>query len=208
MRRLRPLQLAATVTVTAALAPALVLLPTVPHARAAAPVAPHLRALPVAGVDPSALRASRVLPGGRALPPTLADALAPKRRPARLTAPLAPAAPGAGRPDLVAVSWQRSQPGTAVQVRVREGGTWTSWEPLDAGDDGPDAGTEGAGGSDPKATAPLLTGGPAPGRAGGARGVQGRVDTATGTPPSGLRVDLVDGGRAAADAGPATPPGS
>ena len=70
MRRLRPLQLAATVTVTAALAPALVLLPTVPHARAAAtPVAPRLRTLPVAGVNASALRASRVLPGGRALPP-------------------------------------------------------------------------------------------------------------------------------------------
>src|SRR3954447_10534238 len=171
-----------------------------PPSRAAPPAAPPPRALPVAGVAPSALRASRVLPGGRALPHTLADALAPERRPAVLTAPLAPAATGIGRFDLVAVSWQRSQPGTAVQVRVREGGTWTSWEPLDAGDDGPDAGTEGAGGSDPKATAPLLTG--------GADAVQVRVDTATGTPPSGLRVDLVDGGRAAADAGPATPPGS
>ncbi len=154
----------------------------------------------MAGVDPSALRATRLLPGGRALPRTLADALAPGRRPAVLTAPLAPAATGTGRFDLVAVSWQRSQPGTAVQVRVREGGTWTGWEPLDAGDDGPDAGTEGAGGSDPKATAPLLTG--------GADAVQVRVDTATGTPPGGLRVDLVDGGRAAADAGPAAPPGS
>src|SRR4051812_50085376 len=126
MRRLRPLQLAATVTVTAALAPALVLLPTVPHARAAAPVAPHLRALPVAGVDPSALRASRVLPGGRALPHTLADPLAPERRPAVLTPPLAPAATGTGRFDLAAASWQRSQPGTPAQAPAPEGGTWTS----------------------------------------------------------------------------------
>src|SRR4051812_28889752 len=130
MRRLRPLQLAATVTVTAALAPALVLLPTVPPARAAAPVAPHLRALPVAGVDPSALRASRVLPGGRALPHTLADALAPERRPAVLTAPLAPAATGTGRFDLVASAGSdrsRAPPCRSASARAARGPAGNPW---------------------------------------------------------------------------------
>jgi hypothetical protein len=74
---------------------------------------------------------------------------------------------------------------------VREGGRWTDWQALDSGDDGPDQAPSG----NPGATAPLLTG--------GADGVQVRVDSPTGTPPPGLKVDLVDGGHGPADAGPA-----
>ena len=184
----------ATLALTAAVTPVLVVLPTM--ARPAAPhtVRPQLEVLDLHTVDLGAY-AAVAAPGAAALGRGVTADRLLGRGPAVAT-PQTPTR----RFDLVAVSWQRSQPGTAVQVRVREGGSWTGWEPLDAGDDGPDAGTEGAGGSDPKATAPLLTG--------GADAVQVRVDTATGTPPGGLRVDLVDGGRAAADAGPAAPPGS
>jgi hypothetical protein len=199
MRRL-PLTPIATLALTAALTPALVVLPTVARPAAPArPVAPRVAALDLSRADPAAF-AALAAPGA----PALGRALSADRLLGRAPAVLTPQLTSTGRFDLVAVSWTKPVQGISVQVRVREGGRWTGWQKLDNGDDGPDqapAGTRdpgtarGAG-----ATAPLLTG--------GADGVQVRVDDATGTPPPGLRVDLVDGGRAAADAGPARPAAS
>jgi putative cell wall-binding protein len=196
MRRLPLL----TLTLTVTLAPALVVLPTVSRpAPAAEPVPPLVRTLALAGVDAGALRAARTLPAPGVVA-TFADVLgAAATRPAVLTPPLTPAATGTPRFDLVALSWQRPEPATRAQVRVREGGVWTAWQDLASDDDGPDGGREGSP-SAAGATAPLLTG--------GADGVQVRVDTASGRAPAGLRVDLVDGGRAAADAPAAAPAGS
>ncbi|HYJ74219.1 MAG TPA: peptidoglycan recognition protein, partial [Kineosporiaceae bacterium] len=190
MRRL-PLTPIATLALTAALTPALVVLPTVARpTQPAHPVAPHVVALDLAAADPGAF-AKLAAPGA----PALGRALSAGRLLGRAPAVLTPQLDSTGRFDLVAVSWSRPVAGTTVQVRVREGGRWTDWQRLDADDDGPDQGSGG-----PGATAPLLTG--------GADGVQVRVDNPAGTPPPGLRVDLVDGGRAAADAGPSRPAAS
>jgi hypothetical protein len=181
----------ATLALTAALTPALVVLPT--FARPAAsprPVAPRIVALDLHAADPAAF-AAPAAPGAAPLRSALTAEALLAQAPAVLTPQLAP-----GRFDLVAVSWSRAVTGTAVQVRVRESGRWTDWQRLDGDDDGPDHPEAGQ----PGATAPLLTG--------GADGVQVRVDTPTGAVPAGLAVDLVDGGRAAADAGPARPAAS
>src|SRR3954452_10425598 len=112
-----------TLTVTVALAPALVVLPTVSRpAAATAPVPPLVRTLAPSGVDARALRAVRTLPAAGA-PTTFAGTLgAAATRPAVLTPPLTQDATGSPSFDLVAVSWQRPEPGTRTQVRVREGG--------------------------------------------------------------------------------------
>jgi len=190
MRRL-PLTPIATLALTAALTPALVVLPTVARPAAPArPVAPHVVTLDLAanGLAGSNGTAPGTFALGRALS---ADRLL-GRAPALLT----PQLTSTGRFDLVAVSWSRPVAGASVQVRVREEGRWTDWQRLDGDDDGPDHPAPGK----PGATAPLLTG--------GADGVQVRVDSPTGTAPAGLKVDLVDGGRGAADAGPARPAAS
>jgi hypothetical protein len=195
MRRL-PLTPIATLALTATLTPALVVLPTVTRPAAPAhPVTPRVVALDLGGADPGAF-AALAAPGA----PALGRALSADKLLGRAPAVLTPQLTSTGRFDLVAVSWSTAVVGTSVQVRVREGGRWTDWQQLHGADDGPDqppagrpAGAAGAAG----ASAPLLTG--------GADGVQVRVDSPTGTPPPGLKVDLVDGGRAAADAGPARP---
>lgn len=86
--------------------------------------------------------------------------------------------------------------GTAEQVRevalrVREHDSWGAWQDVgfdDADEVGGRAGTE-----------PFVST--------GADAVQARVRTASGRPPSGLRVDVVDPGRAAADATAGAAPG-
>ena len=167
-----------TLTVTVALAPALVVLPTVSRpAPAPAPVPPSVRTLVLSGLDAGALRAARTLPS-LAAPATFADALAAATtRPAVLTPPLTPTATGTPRYDLVAVSWERPEPGTRTQVRVREGGVWTGWEDLATDDDGPEPGP-----------GPRLGRGrhrPAAHRRRGRRAGAGRP--ATGRAPGGLR---------------------
>jgi putative cell wall-binding protein len=212
MRHL-PLPPAATLALAALATPALVALPTVarptppPHA-----VGTRVAAVPLHGVDAGALatltRAAATAGLAPALAPVLRKALAGEfaanpivpaaPRPAVLTGELTPAATGTSHFDLVAASWDRAAGGAKVQVRVREAGGWTDWQPLDGDGDGPDASSpEAARG--PRATAPLLTT--------GADAVQVRVDTASGRAPAGLRIDLVDGGDSDADA-PAAPAAS
>ncbi len=213
---MRRLPTAAALVLATAVTPALVILPTVtrpvPAPRA---VAPRAVALPVHGVDARALAA---LPRERAkvaagqleqVAPRLRDEVATDvadggpGAPVVLTRELTPDATGTPRFDLVAVSWDRSPSATSaaepeVQVRVREAGGWTGWQPLHHGDDGPDGGRAGAAelARGQLASAPLLTN--------GADAVQVRVHTEDGRTPPGLRVDLVDGGRSGSDA-PAEP---
>ncbi len=183
MRRL-PLPTTATLALAAALTPALVVLPTVSRpAPVPRPVPPHLVVLGLHGVDRAAFSS---LDDGSlsAVGHNLAAARLFGTAPAVLTAPLT----STGRFDLVAVSWSRAVPGASVRVRIRQGGAWTGWQQLDGDDDGPDHPAAGS----PGATGPLLTA--------AADGVQVRVDTPSGAAPPGLAVDLVDGGRAPADA--------
>jgi putative cell wall-binding protein len=195
MRRL-PLTPIATLALTAALTPALVVLPTLARPAAPAhPVAPRVVALDLGGADPGAF-AALAAPGA----PALARALSFDRLLGRGPAVLTPQLTSTGRFDLVAVSWSKAVAGATVRVRVREGGRWTDWQLLGGDDDGPDQPVAGRPTGGAGATSPLLTG--------GADGVQVRVDSPTGTPPPGLKVDLVDGGRAAADAGPGLPAAS
>jgi hypothetical protein len=80
---------------------------------------------------------------------------------------------------------------TEVALRVREDGAWGAWQAVgfdEADEVGGRAGTE-----------PFVST--------GADAVQARVRTVSGAPPSGLRVDVVDPGTAAADAMVGTAPG-
>ena len=185
------------------------------------PVAGATVTVPLSGVDPFALRqdaassrpalvrsattwftgsSARPAPSvGRSTPPAVP--LAPPADPVLLTTQRSTA-----RFDLVALTWEGTTPtGTTIQVRVREHGSWTAWQQLEAEADGPDAGsaegrraatTQRAAGTT-HASAPLLTG--------GADGVQVRVDSVTGIPPSRVSLQLVDGGRSGADAPVAAP---
>ncbi len=183
----RGVQPLTAVMALAALTPVLVVLPTVsvPLGAPVSPAAPkpvsgEMSGFPVTGVDPVAL-------GGLAA--GYGPAVLQARRPAALTAQRS-----AERFDLVALTWTGPAPtGTTMQVRVREGGGWTTWHELPAEDHGPDLGDEAAGSV--RASEPLMTN--------GADGVQVRVDSDAGTLPAGLRAVLVDGERSAADAHPA-----
>lgn len=86
------------------------------------------------------------------------------------------------------VTWDAgtAPPDLQVQVRVRERGTWTAWSSLGLNDNQPDAGTDEAEGSTREGTEPLLSI--------GADGVQVRVDSADGSTPEGLEVNLIDPG--------------
>ncbi len=182
----------ATLALTAALTPALVVLPT--FARPAAsprPVAPRIVALDLHAADPAAF-AAPAAPGAAPLRSALTAEALLGQAPAVLTPQLAP-----GRFDLVAVSWSRAVTGTA-SCRYASGSR--AGGPTGSDSTGTTTGRTSAQTGQAGATAPLLTG--------GADGVQVRVDTPTGALPAGLAVDLVDGGRAAADAGPARPAAS
>jgi hypothetical protein len=97
---------------------------------------------------------------------------------------------------MLGVTWAHdpSVGGVTAQVRWRARGAWSSWRDL-AGDsaDAPDAGSRDAGATLRDGTAPLWVG--------DSDGVQVRVTTAAGRTPRDVRVDLVDPGSSAADAG-------
>jgi len=92
---------------------------------------------------------------------------------------------------LLGLTWERDAvPPQAVWVRTRVDRTWSPWEELEPGEDGPDA--ESAEGTSARAgITPLLVP--------GADGVQVRVETADGRAPSSLRLELVDPGSSPAD---------
>lgn len=165
------------------------------------PVPPALQQVPVAGVDPAALADLEATSAGPAAatagpttdPSTQGSATATGRLAALTRAQ-------ATRPfRLVGLTWDAGHAApTGAAVRTRVAGAWGPWEPLEVSDDGPDAGSpEGRGAR--QGAQPLLVP--------GADGVQLRVDSADGTAPPGLRLELVDPGSSRADgAVVATPP--
>ncbi len=181
------------------------------------PVSPVVTQLALDGIDPVALRASSApVPESdpavddSALPdpgPTAADAVPtsspalPKPAPvAGPTRPLAPAVVTAAtstKPfSLVGVDWKGATvPGTSVQVRVRENGTWGAWSELHVdASHGPDPGSEEALAADVRqGTEPLMT-------APGSDGVQVRIDTPGGVVPTDAKVTLIDPQTSTADA--------
>jgi len=190
------------VLATAVAVPAAVVLPTVTPARAAShPVAPALHTVPLAGVDVAA-RAQEPVPGYlardlaslRGGSPTAARARLLASGPRVLTARL----PTAGYQTL-AVTWRpvsgpRATPPLIVSARYRTSAGWSGWTELG----GPDADAA----TGPEAQG-VVRAGTAPYFTGPADGVQVRVDTpGPGVVlPPGLRVDLIDPGSSAADAG-------
>jgi hypothetical protein len=114
MRRL-PLTPIATLALTAALTPALVVLPTVTRPGGPAhPVAPRVVALDLGGADPGAF-AALAAPGA----PALGRALSADRLLGRAPAVLTPQLTSTGRFDLVAVSWSTAVAGTSVLAAAR-----------------------------------------------------------------------------------------
>ncbi|MDQ1747591.1 MAG: hypothetical protein QOD07_1854 [Frankiaceae bacterium] len=102
---------------------------------------------------------------------------------------------------LVGATWRSGSlaAGAQVQIRVRQHGTWSGWNPLTLPDGGPDDGSRDARAAAHRhvtATDPLWVG--------SADGVEARVVSARGdrpaTAPAGLSVVLVDGGSSPADA--------
>lgn len=176
VRRVFPSSLAG-LTLSLALIPAVIVVPTItrPFAPRPHPVAPSLHHLAVAGVDRGALAGLGHL----------------KRAPLALTP-----ARSTARFSLVGVTWDDRDARTPldVQVRTRTQGVWTAWHDLEGLDDvEADPGSRDAirGGQRQRA-------GTAPYWVGPSDGVQVRVD---GTRlPRGLRVDLVDPGSSEADA--------
>ncbi|SKC36112.1 peptidoglycan recognition protein family protein [Krasilnikoviella flava] len=192
---------AVTTTTVVALALAGVVLPTVslpvPEAHAVAPDVEHV---PVRGIDADARQQKGALDdavGHEHVAPEkseLAKEIAPDGAAAALTqnepdeGDLAALSERTATQDfLVAgVTWDEATGSevTEVAVRVREDGRWSDWQSLGLDGvtvDGGRAGTE-----------PIVST--------GADGVQARVRTADGTPPSGLQVDVVDPGTSRADA--------
>jgi len=190
------------------IAPALVVLPVValpaapPH-----PVPGSVVSFPIVGVDPAALAAQA--PSAAVLQLSRSGALGGAVS-AALTRPPAVLTPQRStKPfDLVALSWTGPVAGdptgtaTTMQVRVHEHGRWSDWNDLAPADDAPDGGSPDAKAAVAKGAPTRVTG---PLMADAADGVQVRVDTPTGVAPAGLRVQLVDAGRSAADS-PSTPP--
>jgi N-acetylmuramoyl-L-alanine amidase len=174
-----------------ALVPALLVLPVVtavhpkPH-----PVAPHVVSESLSGVDASSLKVLQAGSGtSTATGARTATAATVVRAPAVLTPELATAPY-----QLLGITWdtRANSAGFKASVRIRTAsGTWGAWEPLSIGDAGPDAGSvdarQGRVGTEPLVTGP-------------SDGVQVRVDTTSGLPPAGIKLELVDPGTSAADA--------
>ena len=98
--------------------------------------------------------------------------------------------------SMLGVTWAHdpSVGGVSAKVRWRSQGSWSAWRDLSGdSDDAPDAVSPDAGGSLRDGTAPLWVG--------ASDGVQVRVTSADGRSPRDVRVDLVDPGTSAADAG-------
>lgn len=113
--------------------------------------------------------------------------LAPAAAPEQVTKPF----------RAVGLSWRHDPAVTKVdaEIRVRTGGSWTAWQPVESTDIGADGGVDaGRVGTDiavRDGTDPLWVD--------HADGVQVRVDRVVGAQPQDLRVDLVDPGTSAAD---------
>jgi uncharacterized protein with LGFP repeats len=125
-----------------------------------------------------------------------ADAAGPVQPgPAVLTAPTSV------RPfRLLGLTWDKGDAApTSIQVRVRTGGAWSPWGPLDVNDDLPDADTA-EGKRVQGSTEPLLDD--------LSDGYQVRVDTVDGRVPAGLTLQLVDPGSSPADGATASTPAS
>ncbi len=145
-----------------------------------APVSSTLVRLPLAGVDGAAL-------AGSSSPATRAALQAGSLKPAVVTAPTATklfAVVGVSAPEPLPA-------GSRVVVRVREASGWGAWTALDLDDHAPDPGSAEAV-TARVGTDPLVTS--------GATGVQVRIDTTSGTVPTGTTVDLLDSPQVAADA--------
>jgi uncharacterized protein with LGFP repeats len=94
------------------------------------------------------------------------------------------------------VTWRHDPAVGAVSVDVRWRGasTWSTWKSLgDGTDDAPDPGTHDVGAAPRDGTQPLWVG--------HADGVQAQLTTASGILPRDVRVELIDPGTSAADAG-------
>jgi len=156
---------------------------------APAPVAPVVRELAVGGVDPAAARSATAPAQSGAL--RVAGALqAGGRKTVLLTKELS-----AASFSLVGVTWNPDPAVGVVEafVRIREDGTWSSWQPLGGtGDEQPDLGSVDTARAVRSGTSPLWVD--------EADGVQARVDVLTGAEPTGLRLSLVDPGESPADA--------
>ena len=169
-----------------------------------APVEPNLVALPLSGIDPSAVRDSAVamaswedLTGHHVTPLGLAPLAGAHMEAADLPAdPLAPAVATAPMTTdefgLVGVTADAPlDPATRVLVRVREGGAWGSWYPLQVTEHGPDPQSAEAHGVR-YGTDPLLVD--------AADGVQVRIDAPEGEEPVNPQVMLLDNPVTQADA--------
>ena len=172
------------------------------------PVATSVTYLPLTGVDAAALAASPA-PGEvdtstadasmQAAAYTAADPAADEHAHGHDHAdavPLEPAvvtAPRETEPfDLVGVvADEPLDPASRIQVRVREGEQWSSWEELPVSDHLPDPGTAEAQRAR-STSAPLV--------ASDADAVQVRIDTPDGSVPEGTRLALIDSPTVAADA--------
>lgn len=191
-----------------ALTPAFVALPTVSFASPdkPRPVAPVVASSAIAGVDEAELAAA---PRPRA---TLNLSTPRNKRDATY------AGPGRGeRPQVLTrkrsvapftvagVSWSGASAVASkditINVRVRESGSWGSWQTLSIPDEGPDAGAAEAR-TARTGTVPLVSS--------GANGIQVRVDTATGVQLPDLKVTTIDPGQSEADDDlvPTLPPGT
>src|SRR5262245_14176061 len=190
MRMRRPLL---TLTLATSLAVPVVLTVPVVTAPAATPhpVPPKEQHIALHGVDPAALAGARAgdaqVQGMVGAAAVRADGSGPR------VAVLTPAM-DVRQFTLAGVAWDRSPAAgtvpTTIQVRTRAlDGTWTSWSVLETSDASPDLGTPEYATVVPH-TEPII--------AKDSDGVQVRVDTADGTAPKGLRLDLVDPGTSAA----------
>ncbi|MFM8350349.1 MAG: peptidoglycan recognition protein, partial [Actinomycetales bacterium] len=169
-----------------------------------APIEPNLIALPLSGIDPRAVRDSAVamaswddLTGHHVTPLGLAPLADAHTEAADLpTDPLAPAVATAPMTTdefgLVGVTADAPlDPATRVLVRVREGGAWGSWYPLQVTEHGPDPQSAEAHGVR-YGTDPLLVD--------AADGVQVRIDAPEGEAPVNPQVMLLDNPVTQADA--------
>ena len=180
---------AALVLAAAAASLTLVHGPGAQAAPARAAVTPTVHTLSLGGVDRAALSAvpkgaaATASADGHAVP--AADDAAPEVfTPALATQPF----------TAVGVAWDggSTRGAVSVQVRVRESGTWSSWETLDADDTSADPGSKDARqAAGRSASEPLYTT--------GSDGVQVRVDTSDGSVPTGVKAVLVESTKVAAD---------
>ncbi len=159
------------------------------------PVSPHVTRVPLSGVDSAALGASPSAYDPSTLAKATVDPTPSTARAARSLAPVVfTAAMTTGSFTAAGVSWSpTSAPSQiVVQVRIRERGAWSDWQPLDLADQ-PDPGSPDAvHAANARATEPITSA--------SADGIQVRLDARDAKRPSELMLVLVDAGKSAADA--------